>query len=212
MMQSAFPEVMRFLLYVLIVGNLAAFALGALLLLAPQHAALWLRRGDRWISVRQLTKTLDVMHDADALILRYPRVLGALFLVGALFILVEATRFVARLSPAEGGQAMARFFAGGGGPPVVWEWLWLGAVALVYIGAGLAALVGLLALWRADTLRRWSQLANRWTSVRRLTRPIGRPYYGLDHWVSARPRLFGALIMLLAAYSLVVLLWLLRGM
>ncbi len=212
MTPSPVSDVLRIVLSVLIAGNLAAFLLGVLMLAAPQRAASWLRRGEHGISLRQLTKPLYVMHDVDGTIMRYPRVLAALLLAGALSILVQVTPLVARVGASEGGRALERFFA-----PVVtlspsaWETLWLGTVVLMYAGAVLAALVGLGAWLRAETLSRWAQRANRWASVRQMTRPVSKPFYGLDRLASERPRLFGGLIAVLAAYSLAVMLWLVRG-
>lgn len=211
MLQTAGSEVLRFILLVLIAGNLLALAVGALLALVPRKAQGWFRHGDRWISTRQLTKPLDVMRNADSTMLRYPRALGAILLAGALYILIKGSFFIAGLSVAEGGQLLARLFADTPRPTPLWEALWVALIALILLGALLALTVGAAAVLKAETLRSWSGLANRWLSTRRALKPLEQPYYGLDRLVNERPRVFGAVIATLALYSLIVLFWFARG-
>jgi hypothetical protein len=201
---------MRYLILFLIAGNLAALVVGVLMLSMPQRLASWMHFGRRF-SARRFTKPLEVMHETDAVMLRYPRVLGAVMLAGAVFILVHVAVFLSGVSTAEGGRMLASLFGGRQGASDVWEVLWQSLMALVILGALSSLVIGGLAFFKAETLRHWSAAANRWVSMRRALKPLDAPYYGLDRLVQARPRVWGAVITALALYALVVLAWFARA-
>lgn len=209
-MQTIGGEWMRYLIILLIAGNLAALVIGVLMLSAPQRLASWMHFGQRF-SARRFTKPLEAMHETDAVMLRYPRVLGVVMLAGAVFILVHVAVFLSGVSTAEGGRMLSSLFGGSKGAGDVWEVLWQSLMVLVVLGALLSLAIGGLAFFRAETLRRWSAVANQWVSTRRALKPLDAPYYGLDHLVQARPRVWGAIITALALYALVVLAWFARA-
>jgi len=201
---------MDFFILLLIVGNLFAVFVGAMLLVAPDRLASWSRFGDSWISTRKLLKPLEVPHETEGTMLRYPRVLGVLLLLSGLFILIKGGLFISGLSAADGGRLLARFFATTDLPSGAWETLWLSLLGLILLGALLAVAVGVLALFKLEALHQWARLSNRWISTRQALKPLDQPHEGFDHLIRARPRLWGALIMLFALYSCVVLIWLSR--
>ena len=201
----------QYLIWLLIAGNSVALLIGMTMFIAPARLDRWLGLGMRWFSTRRLLRPLEVPHETDHLMLNYPRVLGSVLVVGAAFILVQGGLLVAKISVAEGGRYLAAFFAGAHLPPSAWETLWISVVTLACVGAAAAAAVGVLALVRVHTLRRLSEVANRWLSTRQASKPLETPYYGVDSLVRTRPRLWGVLIVLAAVYSLVVLAWFVRG-
>lgn len=202
----------RWILFLLIAGNGIAFVVGALLLLRPQRYLHWLEpdRG-RPRSLRQLFKPFDVMRNADGLLLSHPKLIGAIIVVSALYILLKGGAFVLGLGANEGSRLLERLFsAGRTWHPYVWQALWQSLVLLFGFGVALALAVGLLALNRFELLMRWSAVANRWVSSRRAARPLAHPIYGPDVQVRARPRLWGAVICIAAFYSAAMLLWLVQ--
>lgn len=103
----------RWFLYLLIAGNAVAFVVGVLLWARPQRYLRWFEptRGSPR-SVRQVVKPLDVMRDADRLLLDRPRLIGAVIVASSLYILAKGTLFVSGLSLREGGQVLRRLFGG----------------------------------------------------------------------------------------------------
>lgn len=198
---------MRTLIYLLIVGNLLALALGVTMQVAPGKLHSWFGTWAGWITFRRATKSFDIPRDTDRFVLRYPRLLGAVLVASASLILIKGALFVAPLSTAAGGQVLARLFPAARLASTAWETLWLSSLWLLALGAVLALAVGLLAWFRMDWLAGWSALSNRWISTRRVAKPAATPYFGLERRVRARPRLWGGLITLLTLYTLAVLIW-----
>ena len=201
---------MRILIYLLIAGNLLALFVGVTMQAAPGKLHTWFGTWAGWITLRRVTKPLDVPRNTDRFVLRHPRLLGATLLASAILILIKGALFVAPLSAAAGGQILARLFPATRLASTAWETLWLSSIWLLALGALLALAVGLLALFRMDWLESWSALSNRWISTRRVAKPAAKPYFGLDRLVRDKPRLWGGLITLLTLYTIAVLVWFVR--
>jgi hypothetical protein len=202
---------MQYLTWFLIGGNLIALVVGMLMFIAPARLDQWMGVSARWFSTRKLLKPLEIPRDADRILLNYPRILGGILILGAAFILIHGGLVVGKIGTEQGARYLALFFSGTNLPPSAWESLWISLVAVICIGATAAATVGVLAAVRAQTLHRISAVANRWLSTRQASKPLDTPYYGVDSLVRAKPRLWGGVIVFLAAYSLVVLVWFTRG-
>lgn len=209
---SVTSEVMRLFGIVLIVGNLFAFAAGVALLLAPRKVINWFGlKSAHPVSVRRATKSLGIPRDSEKVMLRYPRVLGAVLLAGGVFVLIKGALFVSALTVADGARLLARLFPTAKLGQIGWETLWMLALTLIVLGALLAILVGLLALLRVQTLKNISSFTNRWVSTRQAMKPASRPYYGIDRFVATHPQTLGGVIVLLAVYTLIMIVWFGRG-
>lgn len=204
---SALYYVIQFL----VIGNLFALAIGVLMLLAPKQLGRLSALSNRWISTRRMTKPLAVPRQADRAMLRYPRVLGAIMLASALLILIKGTLFISKLSIADGGRLLASFFSGTSLSSHAWEALWTGLLVTVLVGAVLAVVVGLMSLFKLGKLKHWAESVNHWVSSRQATKPLDIPHYHLDQLVSAKPRLWGGVITVLALFSALVLWWFVLG-
>lgn len=211
-MQIAPDGLLYYLIVLLIIGNAFAFAVGVLMLAAPQQLKGLSRISNRWISTRKLTKPLAKPRPTEHAMLRYPRVLGAVLLASAALILVKGMIFITDMSVADGGKLLAQLYGDLDLPGAMWESLWLGLVAFVTLGALLALALGLMSLFRPGVLGRWAGSANRWVSTRRLSKPLETPHYHLDRLVTARPRLWGGVITVLSLFSALVLGWFMRGL
>ena len=211
MPSSAANDAIRYLVFLLIAGNLFALAIGVLMLVAPLRMNAWFSVTGKPISLRKLTKPLDAMRDTDTAMLRYSRVLGAVLLAGAVFILVQGGQLVFQLSAAEGGRLLARFFGAAKGSNAAWETLWTSVSIFIVLGALLALAVGAVSLFRLETLKRCSEVANRWISMRRALKPLAVANFGLVRHVREKPQLWGGIITAVALYSLVLLIWFARG-
>lgn len=197
-------------LILLIAGNALALIVGVLLLACPERCLRWFEpAGKPPRSVRQMLRPLDVMRDVDRLLLGYPKLIGAIVVAGALFVLVRGGIFVAGIGDIEGGRLLERMFSAGQPWPLdVWRMFWQSLVLALGLGAAFALLIGSLALWRFQVLQRWSKTSNRWMSTRRAVRPLAHPYYVPDWSLRTRPRAWGVVIGAAALYSASVLIWL----
>lgn len=208
---SVTTEVIRLFIAVLVVGNVLALAAGLSLVLAPRKVTKWLGlKSNHPLSIRRLTKPLERLRDGDRVLLRYPRVLGAVLLASGLFVLLKWAFFVGSLSIHDGGRILMRLFPGTGWSSAVWESFWVLALVMVLLGALLALLLGALAVVRAQTLKNFSSFSNRWISTRQMAKPVSRPYYGIDRLVGQRPQAWGGVIVLLSVYTLVMIVWFAR--
>ena len=199
------------LTWILIVCDVFALIVGLMMLISPRHLDQWSRLGNTWFSTRNLLKPLDDLHDADHILLRYPRLLGGILLASAVVIVVKGSIFANTVGTAGGGRLLARFFNGVNWAAAAWETLWASMMLLILLGALLAATIGALSLFRLDILQYWSDAANRWVSLRRSGKPLEAPHYNVDNLVRATPRVWGGVITLLALYVLVTLSWFARG-
>jgi len=205
-------EAMRVFVVVLILGNALALLAGLSLLIVPQRVVKWLGLlTSNPLSMRRVTKRLEVTHDSERAMLRYPRALGVALLAGGGFILIKLSLFIAAVSVVDGGLMLRRLFPNSQLSAPLWQSLWSTTLAVVLIGAVLAVLIGGLALLRVQTLKKLSSLTNRWVSTRQAAKPVSRPYYGIDQLVGKRPQAWGGVITLLALYTLVMILWFARG-
>lgn len=96
------------LILILLTGNLLAFVVGVLMLtMLERPGGALFQLTDRWISMRRITKPLEVPHQTDHVMLRYPRSLSVILLASAVLILAKGTAFVSEPSVADGGRQLA---------------------------------------------------------------------------------------------------------
>jgi hypothetical protein len=212
-MSGSSELIWRVLVVVFTGGNVLALAVGILLLVRPEHTTRWLGlRGNRPMSVRRLTKSLEKSRDIDGPAMRYARPLGLLLIAGGICVLIRWSGFVATTSSLDAARTLAQLFPGVVWPPLAWQWLWSALSITVFLGALLAVAVGALAFVRADLLKRLSTLTNRWISTRRAAKPVSQPYYGIDRLVALRPQVWGAALALLSCYMLAMVVWFSRAL
>jgi len=205
---SGTSEVMRLFVVLLIVGNVLALVVGLSLLIVPRKIVkLFSLNSVHPLSMRHVTKTLEIPRNSEKVMLRYPRTLGIALLAGGVFVLIKWTVFVSALDVKAGGQTLMRLYADVRWPAPLWESIWLAVLILVLLGALFAMLVGALALVRVETLKSLSSLTSRWVSTRQAAKPVSRPYYGIDRFVATHPQALGGVITLLSVYTLIMILW-----
>jgi hypothetical protein len=207
-MSGTTSEVMRFLVVVLLVGNVLALVVGLSLLIVPRKIIkLFSLNSVQPLTLRRVSKSLEMPRNSEKVMLRYPRVLGAALLAGGVFVLIKWSLFVSTLDAKAGGQMLMRLYADTHWPSAVWESLWLTMLVLILVGALFAILIGVLALVRVQTLKSLSSFTSRWVSTRQAAKPISRPYYGIDRFVATHPQALGGVIALLSMYTLIMILW-----
>lgn len=204
---SSIPEtlVIDTMMRVVIAANVFALVIGIVMLLAPQWLTGLSRLGNRWVTLRKLTKPLDIMRNLDEVPLRQPRVYGVVIFIASGYILLQNAWLLISTNASSGGRVLADIFVGVAMPPALWESLWLTLLMLTLLGAIAGVLMALLFLFNTKMLVMVSATANRWISTRRGMRPLDTFYSSVDNHVLKKPRVWGGVITFLAMYAIVVL-------
>lgn len=204
-------QVAHLIAQLLIAGNLFTLLIGVMMLVAPHRLASMFKVSDRWVSTKRTFEPLDMVHDTDNIALRYPRALGVILVLAAVFILIRGGVFAASLSAADGGRLLARFFGAGKIPSAAWEVLWLNLVAIVLLGALMALVLGLLSFYgKKEILQRLFGLANRWVATHHIFDQLDKPHYGFNKLIHEKSKFWGACITAFSLCAIFLLIWYLR--
>ncbi|MCI0399700.1 MAG: hypothetical protein L0Y67_02425 [Gammaproteobacteria bacterium] len=191
--------------WLLVFGNAFSVVVGVIMMVSPEQLQALTSITDRWISLRKLAQPLDASVNTDTLSLKYPRVAGAIIMLAAIYILIQGGLFVIGLNPEQGGQLLQHIFTGRSLPIAIWDVLWLSLVIFIFLGAVFALLVGAMALFNQVMLHKLATPANRWESSRKWLEPVEISHSSFDQTVRKNPRIWGAIITILALYVLIVL-------
>lgn len=195
--------------HLLIAANIFALIIGVLMISMPHRLGALFKVSDRWVSTKRTFEPLDIAHDTDQRLFRWPRTLGTLLVACSVYVLVRGGMFAWNMDAAEGGRLLAKVF-GGRLPAQAWEVLWITTVSLLLLGAIMALVLGILSFYRLQTLKRWSTFANRWVATHHLFEPLDAPNYTLNRIVHDKSRQWGILVTVCAICALVLLFWYLR--
>lgn len=195
---------LRSLVLFLLLGSVAGLLAGALMLWRPEWLARISKHANRWVSTRQMGRTLERSVNIDHWFYRYGHVSGAVLLAGAIYILYIFTLHFAR---ADLLTIFARIHLV---QPVLLGPL-LDTLVLVFLaGALLALLVGLFLIFRPSLLRDLEFGANQRVSLRQSLKPM-EVQRDLDQLVFRHVRMVGVLLLCGSLYTLVALaFWLAR--
>lgn len=202
-----FGDFVNMVVWFLIIGSAMAVAVGLLLLLAPSRLATITAITDRWISSRQIIRPMESMIDSDQYSLKHPRIFGSIISLAAVIILIKVSLLLAKVSVAHGGQLLAAIFNARNTQSPMWEVLWSSMMTIIVLGAVLALLVGLAALFKKSWLMQVSARANDWVSGRKPTKPLDIMRFGFDDYVRAHPKLWGGIIVVSGLFVVVSLIW-----
>lgn len=184
----------------LMLGSVAGMAVGALLLFRCERLRSISAVLGRWISTRNMDRTLEKRISLDPWFYRHSKVTGVLLLMGALFIL---SYFVFQLDRT---QTLVGLMRRMNWPATQAEILLDALVLLSLLGALAAAVFALFILFRPSLLRDFEQGANRWVSLRQALKPMEIPRAGVDDYIFRHAALAGALLLLGSLYLLAMLL------
>ncbi|MDO8988731.1 MAG: hypothetical protein Q7U91_03775 [Sideroxyarcus sp.] len=189
----------------LLVGSLAGLVVGALLISSPQRLRSAGNILNRWVSTRQLNKSLDRNVVLDSWLYRYRRASAWLILLGSGYILYA---FTIDLDRAVAVIELSKRFT----LPTDLVGALLDALVLIaLLGALLAVFVGLFLLLRPSLLWNFEQGANRWLSLRQALKPLEIQRGGADEFIFKYARRAGIALMVGSLYTLVLLsFWLVR--
>lgn len=189
----------------LLLGSVAGFAAGIALLLRPQWLVKASKFSNRWVSTRQMGRSLEQPINVDRWFYRYSRISGMLLIVGALYIIyslvvrIVRTDLIAALIKVRWLQA-------------AWVEPAVDTMVLVLLaGAMLALIVGMFLMFRPSLLRDLELEANQRVSLRQTLKPAEIQRDNMDQLVFSNVRLAGVALLGGSLYAFVVLLsWWLR--
>lgn len=185
--------------YLWAIGLLAAFAAGLLAVMSPRLFVKLNRAASAWMNIPWFdSKVYDHARDIDHVLYRFHVVVGALLVLGSLvmfyhlFFRIEAGSGLSLRHPFESIEAF-----------------WFGLSAdIVITGVCLAAVVGLLAGMMMLTvpvfLKSLGSHSNRWISTQGVIDYIERSVFNLDQWGEKHTRIYGVLVLSLAALIAVI--------
>jgi len=193
-----------FFMSLLALASIVGLLSGATLVMRPAWLADLGKQANRWISTREVERSLERTINFDKWFYRHARIGSTLMLFGACWIIAYFTVFFDKahlavlLSPANANdlQDMHRFLNG--------------FVALALAGGVFAAIVSLFLLLRPSLLREFEQEANRWISTRRALYPLDVRHDGFDQYVLRHYRVIGMILLFAGLFMLGVLIALLR--
>ena len=196
---------LRSLMLFLLLGSVVGLLAGMALLLRPE----WLQRmsklSNRWVSTRQMGRSLEQSVNVDHWFYRYGHLSGAALLAGAVYILYMLTTHIVRADILSGLGRMHLL------PHVLLEPV-LDTLVLVFMaGAVLAVIVSLFLIFRPSMLRDLELGANQNVSLRQSLKPMEVQRGNVDQLVFRNVRLVGAALVCGSLYTFVVLVfWLFR--
>jgi hypothetical protein len=169
---------------VLLAGAALAVLLGILLLIDSPRVLRWNAVLSRWVSTREAMRPLDAPHDIKRFVYRHHRILGVLVVAGAIYTL-DVLTFGFQTG------ALARIFRGLANQNLLG--MLLDTLRLFLITANLLAVVaGVTLAFRPSLLKGVEAWADRSYSTRSDGR-MDEMRFQPDQWVSAHPKIAGAL-------------------
>lgn len=195
----------RSLLLFLLLGSVAGLLAGVALLLRPEWLQRLSKQGNRWVSTRQMGRSMEKKFNVDHWFYRYGHLSGILFLAGAVYIVYKLTSQISR------GDMLVSFTKLKV-VPAIWVSPLLDTLVLVSLaGAVAAAIVSLFLIFRPSMLREMELGANQSVSMRQSIKPMEIQRGNVDQLVFEHGRLVGALLLGGSLYALVALLnWVMR--
>ena len=196
---------MRSLMLFLLLGSVVGLLAGMALLLRPE----WLQRlsklSNRWVSTRQMGRSLEQSVSIDRWFYLYAHLSGVVLLSGAVYTLYLLTTHLVRADILVGLARMHLVQS-------VWLEPLLDTLVLVLMaGSVLAVIVSLFLLFRPSMLRELELGANRKVALRQFLKPVEVQRGNVDQLVFRNVRLVGVALLCGSLYTFVVLaLWLYR--
>lgn len=196
---------MRSLLFLLLLGSVAGLFAGIILLLRPEWLVNMSVFTNRWVSTRQMGRSLEQSVNIDHWLYRYGHVSGALLLASAIYIVYVLTTHLVRADIVTG---LAKMYLV---PKVLVEPVLDTMILFFLAGAVLAMLISLFLIFRPSMLRELELGANQSISLRQTLKPMEIQRGNMDQLVFRNVRLAGIALLCGSLYTLVMLVsWLIR--
>jgi len=195
-MLTATEMMMRALLLMLMLGGIAGFFTGMVLVMRPGWLTQASKLANHWVSTRRIERLLDQVVKLDRWFYRRHRASGVLMLAGVVFLVYF---FIARFDRVTTLAGLSSTFAVA---PVLAGALLDAMVLGILLGAVFVMIASLFLLFRPSMLRGFEEGANQWISLRRALKPLEIPRFWLDDYVLQHVRLTGVLLLFGSLYAL----------
>ena len=170
-----------------LISGVAVLAAGMMLLVNSAGALRFFGSMNRWVSVRRMTKPLEVSRDTRSAVQKYRFWLAAFCIASGLFALSGLiTRYDAKAIIVVFGLDDLR--------PVVAVWLVDSARWLLLIGNLAVVTVGVMLAFFPGALAALESRGSDWYSERKVAKGMDTMTLRLDDWVASYPRAAGAII------------------
>lgn len=180
---------MQSLVVLFFVGGLVGLTVGACLIFYSERTLRFFDALNRWVSMRWVSKPLEIPRDTTQAVQKYRRWLAVFFIAGAIFsIFVLATKFDAR-------AVISMFNLNTLRAPVA-SWLVESARWILIVGNLVAIAVGIMLGFFPAAITALEASGGRWYSDQRLVTVADTMNLSLDQWVAAFPRTTGVIFML----------------
>lgn len=198
-------DLLRSLALLLMLGSVAGIVVGVLLLWRPEWLE-WLgKHADRWVSTRQMGRSLQRQMNLDHWFYRHSRQSGGAMLLAALYIIYMLFAHFNRAELLAGLAKMQLL------QPVLLETLLDTLVLFFLAGTLLAVLVSLFLIFRPSMLRDMELGANQPVSLRQALKPMEIQRGNLDGLVLRHAQKAGVLLLFGSLYTLLGLMYWLTG-
>jgi hypothetical protein len=175
------------LAWIFLAGGFAVLAVGLGLFFNSGGTFKFFESMNRWVSMRRLTKPLEITRDTRSAVMRHRRGLAVLFIVGGLFALYG---LVTQFSPYAIIYSLRLTFL----KPAFLGWLLDSARWLLIVGNLAAIAVGIVLAFFPATLEKMEARGSQWFSERQVTKGWDALRQPLDQKVAAHPRFSGLLM------------------
>lgn len=177
------------------IGGLLALAVGLGLILNSARVFRLFGLMNRSVSTRHAFKLMAVNRDSGRFALKYRRLIGVIFVVGAAYAVYGL------IAKVDSSAVVSMFNLKL--PPLFVFWLVEGSRLFLIAGCAISIVVGILLGFSPDAMRAIEKRASHWHSTRQLVPDADKMNLTLDHWVAAFPRAAGW-IMVFPALGMVV--------
>jgi hypothetical protein len=164
-----------------LVSGLVLLAIGISLIVNSAGALRFFGNMNRWVSMRRVSKPLEIPHDTRQTVQQYRYWFAVIFVAGGAFAIFSLlTQYdVAAITFALG----LGFFK-----PAFSDWLIDSVRWILILGNLLAIVTGLLLAFSPATVVRLEARGSHWYSERKITKGADQLNLKLDAWVEAHPR------------------------
>jgi len=174
-----------------IVAGIILLAIGISLMVNSAGTLRFFGRMNQWVSMRNVTKPLEVPRDTRQAVQKYRYWFAAVFVVGGLYAVFGLlTQFDIRGVIRVFGLEFMR--------PVLAAWVVDGARWVLVVGNLAGVVLGLLLAFSPSTVVKLEARGSHWYSERQMTKGANSLNLGLDTWVAAHSRVAGGGIVVFA--------------
>ncbi len=174
-----------------IIAGITLLVIGVSLIVNSAGTLGFFGRMNRWISLRGVSKPLEIPRDTQQAVQNYRYWFAAVFVLGGIFAVYGLLRHFSTSS-------VITLFGLGYFRPVLAEWLVESARWVLVAGNLVGIVLGAMLAFSPGAVAALEARGSHWYSERKVTKGADSMNIRLDPWVAAYPRVAGGIIVVLA--------------